>query len=184
MCDETYGLSIGRGSFVFSKGAWTNVSQTVVLNSPGFQDGTFLLEVNGKVVINHTDVFYRDKPREPDLTPSPSCDPNSQPDGGLLGPLLGGLIGPGVESKRDGTKVLPHRRAPLDSSVFVATLPSDISHANAQSDSRVEPEPLEKNVDMCVELGESTTQEADNPIGFEGVFFRHVHSGSLRVPTP
>ncbi|KAH9992477.1 hypothetical protein BJV77DRAFT_1060463 [Russula vinacea] len=30
------------------KGAWTHVSQTVVLNSPGVQDGNFLLEVNGK----------------------------------------------------------------------------------------------------------------------------------------
>ena len=129
---------------MFSKGAWTNVSQTVVLNSPGVQDGTFLLEVNDEVVINSTDVFYRDKPQEHDLGPTPFCDPNSQLDGGLLGPLL---VGPGLESKRD-----------------------------AQSDSPVEPG---NNVDMCMEV---TTQEADSPIGFRGVFFRHVALllGSLR----
>lgn len=127
---------------MFSKGAWTNVSQTVVLNSPGVQDGTFLLEVNGEVVINSTDVFYRDKPQEDDFDPTPFCDPNSQPDGGLLGLL----VGPGLGSKRD-----------------------------AQSDSPVEPGPLGNNVDMCVE---GTTQEADNSIGFKGVFFRHVPSGS------
>jgi hypothetical protein len=124
---------------VFSKGAWTNVSQTVVLNSPGVQNGTFLLEVNDEVVINSTDVFYRDKPQERDLNPTPFCDPNSQLDGGLLGPLL---VGPGLGSKED-----------------------------AQSDSPVQPEPLGNSVDMCVE---DATQEADNPIGFRGVFFRHV----------
>ena len=129
---------------MFSKGAWTNVSQTVVLNSPGVQDGTFLLEVNGEVVIHSTDVFYRDKPQENDLDPTPFCDPNSQPDGGLLGPLL---VGPPLGSR------------------------------HAQGDSPVEPGPLGDNVDMCIE---GTTQEADNPIGFKGVFFRHVPLGSLR----
>lgn len=154
MCDTTYGLSIARGSFAFSKGAWTHVSQTVVLNSPGVQDGNFLLEVNGKVVINRTDIFYRNKPRE--RTPTPFCDPSSQLDGGLLGPLLGGLIGPGLGLKRDGTKLLSHP-APRD-----------------------EPEPLGNDADICVGTVEGTTQEVDNPIGFQGVFFRHVPSGSLQ----
>ncbi|KAH9977425.1 hypothetical protein BJV74DRAFT_781262 [Russula compacta] len=76
VCDGAYGLSISRGSFKFSRGAWTHLSQTVVLNTPGVQDGCFLLEVDGKSVINRTDVFYRDKPREldPVRTPSVPCD--------------------------------------------------------------------------------------------------------------
>jgi hypothetical protein len=141
---------------VFSKGAWTHVSQTVVLNSPGVQDGNFVLEVNDMVVINRTDVFYRDKPRERDRIPTPFCDPDSQLDGGLLGPLLGGLIGPGLGLKRDGTEVLPH----------LALLDELESPGN--------------NADICVDPGEGTALEADNPIGFQGVFFRHVPSGSLQ----
>lgn len=173
MCNEAYGLSIARGSFAFSKGAWTHVSQTVVLNTPGVQDGNFLLGVDGRVVINRTDVLYRDKPRERDHIPF--CDPNSQPDDGLLGPLLGGLFGPGRGSRRDRTEVLSPR-APLDSSTF----PYDKSDAIAQSDSPVEPEPLGDDVDICVRSVEGTTTEADDPIGFKGVFFRYVPSGSLR----
>lgn len=100
MCDGAYGLSISRGSFEFSRGGWTHLSQTVVLNTPGVQDGCFLLEVDGKFVINRTDVLYRDKPREFDPVPTPSCGLNSEPDdggGGLAESLLGGLIRSGLE---------------------------------------------------------------------------------------
>jgi hypothetical protein len=94
VCDSTFGLSIARGSFEFSRGAWTHVRQTVVLNSPGVQDGGILLEVNGDRVIDRGDVFYRDEPREPDFIPTPSYDPDSRlgPKRGLLGRLLDGLI--------------------------------------------------------------------------------------------
>jgi hypothetical protein len=180
VCDQAYGLSIARGSFSFSRGAWAHVSQTVVLNTPGVQDGNFVLEVDGRVAINRTDVFYRDKPLERDHGPTPFCDPNSQPDDSLLGPLLGGLIGPGIESERDGAKVLSPR-VPLDSSTgFVATVPYDTSDANAHSDPPVKPESLEDNDDLCVDPEEGTTQETDDLVGFQGVFFRHVPSESLR----
>jgi hypothetical protein len=150
-----------------------------VLNTPGVQDGGFILEVDGRVAINRADVFYRDKPLERDHGPTPFCDPDSQADDGLLGPLLGGLIGPGIESEWDGTEVLsPH--VPLDSSTgFVATAPYDTSDANSHSDSPVKPEPLEDNDDLCVGSVEGTTQETDESIGFQGVFFRHVPSESL-----
>jgi hypothetical protein len=111
---------------------------------------------------------------ERDHSPTPFCDPDSQADDSLLGPLLGGLIGPGIESERDGTEVLSPR-VPLDSPTdFVATAPHDTSDANAHSDSPVKPEPLEDNDDLCVGSEEGTTQETDDPIGFQGVFFRHV----------
>ncbi|KAH7911911.1 hypothetical protein BJ138DRAFT_1005667 [Hygrophoropsis aurantiaca] len=60
VCDATYGLSVGRGSFHYTPGAWTFLRQNVVLNMPGQQDGIFTLEVNGIRVINRTDIFYRD----------------------------------------------------------------------------------------------------------------------------
>jgi len=171
VCDQTYGLSIARGSFSFSRGTWTHVSQTVVLNTPGVQDGGFILEVDGRVAVNRTDVFYRDKPLKRDYGPTPFCDPNSQPDGSLLGPLLGGLLGPGIESERDGDRT----RVQLDSLTgFDATAPYDTSDTDAHSDSPVNPEPLEDDDDLCVGLEEGTTQEADDPIGFQGVFFRYV----------
>ncbi|OBZ75549.1 Alpha-1,3/1,6-mannosyltransferase ALG2, partial [Grifola frondosa] len=66
VCDADYGLSVGRGSFKFAAGAWTHVRQTVSLNTPGEQDGAFILEVNGQEVINRSDVFYRDHPAPPD----------------------------------------------------------------------------------------------------------------------
>ncbi|KAH7928145.1 hypothetical protein BV22DRAFT_1005372 [Leucogyrophana mollusca] len=59
VCDAAYGLSIGRGSFSYTPGEWTTLRQNVVLNTPGQQDGVFTLDVNGKQVINRTDIFYR-----------------------------------------------------------------------------------------------------------------------------
>ncbi|KAI0277152.1 hypothetical protein BC826DRAFT_1087760 [Russula brevipes] len=148
LCETTYGLSIGRGSFRFTQGGWTNVSQTVVLNSPGVQNGGFVLAVNGETVIDRTDVFYRDKPRELDSVPLPSCDSNSQGDDGhgLLGPLLGGLVGSGPDT---------------------------------QADSPVQQKPVGGNAERCLNAGSlaGATQETDDPIGFQGVFFSTFFGG-------
>lgn len=62
VCDADYGLSVGRGSFHFTAGAWTHISQTVRLNTPGRQDGGFELLVNGQRIMRRDDVFYRDVP--------------------------------------------------------------------------------------------------------------------------
>lgn len=153
--------------------------QTVVLNTPGFQDGGFILEVDGRVVINRTDVFYRHKPLERDHGPAPYCDRNSQTGDSLLGPLLGGLIGHGFESEWDGTEVVSPRVPPDSSTGFVATVPYDTSDGNAYRDLPVKPEALEDNDDLCVGSEEDTTQMTDDPVGFQGVFFRHVPSRSL-----
>jgi hypothetical protein len=167
VCDSTYGLSIGRGSFGFSKGAWTHVRQTVVLNSPGVQDGGFLLEVDGNVVIDRADVFYRDGLREPDSNPTPACDPNSDLDDGrgLLGSLLGGLF----------------------SASFVSSSSCDTAGANARTDPLVQGETLEDDDDTCIDdcSEADAPQETDDPVGFQGVFFRHVLSaGSRRCLKP
>ncbi|KAI0713624.1 hypothetical protein C8Q76DRAFT_731980 [Earliella scabrosa] len=62
VCSSDYGLSIGRGAFKFAAGKWTHVKQTVVLNTPGKQDGAFTLDVNGERVLDLSGVFYRDAP--------------------------------------------------------------------------------------------------------------------------
>ncbi|CAE6508847.1 unnamed protein product [Rhizoctonia solani] len=59
ICEADYGLSIGRGSFRFTPGQWTHVSQTVVLNTPGKQDGYFTLNVNGERIMDLSGLYYR-----------------------------------------------------------------------------------------------------------------------------
>ncbi|KAJ3821635.1 hypothetical protein F5880DRAFT_1580610 [Lentinula raphanica] len=121
VCDAAYGLSIGRGSFVFAPGNWTTVRQTVTLNTPGQQDGCFTLDVNGQRVIDRNDIYYRGTPMVPSSTKisndsknkaskttstHPSATPTMAPpspykplppdtsDGGLFGSggLLGGIL--------------------------------------------------------------------------------------------
>lgn len=108
VCDEEYGLSIGRGSFYFTPGAWTDVRQTVTLNTPGQQDGGFTLEVNGQTVIGRNDVFYRDVPSATSTMISATSTsilnsgtdiqnggtPSGDGGGGLLSPLVSGVLGP------------------------------------------------------------------------------------------
>lgn len=49
----------GRGSFTWSSGHWTNVRQTVFLNTPGKPDGSFTLDVNGARILNVDNIYYR-----------------------------------------------------------------------------------------------------------------------------
>jgi hypothetical protein len=60
-CDDTSGLSLGRGSFTFPRGRWTAIRQQVWLNTPGRHDGGFRIWVNGEDVISANDVWYRDE---------------------------------------------------------------------------------------------------------------------------
>ncbi|KAF5344296.1 hypothetical protein D9758_012329 [Tetrapyrgos nigripes] len=77
VCDSDYGLSVGRGSFVFKRGGWTNINQTVVLNTPGEQDGKFTLYVDGQKVLEREDILYRNKP-----SPGGSGDNDDERKGG------------------------------------------------------------------------------------------------------
>ncbi|KAF8326101.1 uncharacterized protein EI90DRAFT_2930998 [Cantharellus anzutake] len=58
-CNPQYGLSLARGSFNFTPGAWTHLKQTVRLNTPGVQDGGFTLDANGVRVLTLDGIFYR-----------------------------------------------------------------------------------------------------------------------------
>lgn len=103
-CDADYGFSIGRGSFSYAPGAWTTVAQTVVLNTPGKQDGSFTLRVNGEVIIDRSDIYYRgaikrstttkkDRTKTSTKKHTPQETKTKDGDGGLLGPILGGILG-------------------------------------------------------------------------------------------
>ncbi|KAJ7597584.1 hypothetical protein C8J56DRAFT_323412 [Mycena floridula] len=83
VCDSEYGLSIGRCSFTWASGAWTEVSQMVRLNTPGKQDGWFILVVQGVTVIDRRDVNYRDAPG------GNQDKDGGQHSGGLISALLG-----------------------------------------------------------------------------------------------
>ncbi|KAH9057016.1 hypothetical protein EDB83DRAFT_2292791 [Lactarius deliciosus] len=164
VCNQAYGLSIGRGSFRFELGSWTHLRQTVVLNTPGYQDGVFLLEVNGRVALDLSDVFYRDvqksstTPEDPDSGPAPVVpDPTAPPDvgDGLLGPLLGDLLGLVLED--DGTQV----RA------SAAQQGSSDSNAGPRNVAAVSPARADRRADVVPHVA----REDGEPIGFKGIFF-------------
>ncbi|TBU26093.1 hypothetical protein BD311DRAFT_462777 [Dichomitus squalens] len=132
VCDADYGLSIGRGSFRFAAGNWTHVKQTVVLNTPGQQDGAFALDVNGVRVIDRHDVFYRDVPgavSRRDVYSAPAADTETEDEDGrpsvdlagpdLPAPIKQAVSPPGTSDAemvydRDGTAVSPDSLAPRD----------------------------------------------------------------------
>ncbi|KAJ7144954.1 polysaccharide lyase family 14 protein [Mycena crocata] len=130
VCGSTYGISIGRGSFRWRAGGWTTISQTVQLNTPGEQDGGFWLDIDGRRVIQRTDIYYRDAPSsettkvkpppKSSSTTSTSAPPDDGGDGALLplGPLLGGLL-----SMREFPTNLPPMASSLQPGVVA--LPGD-----------------------------------------------------------
>ena len=107
-----------------------------MLNSSGVQDGGFLLEVNGDRVIGRGDVFYHDKPREPDFIPTPSYDPDSRVGRkrGLLGRLLDRLIKSRLGLRGDDSRELSSQAPSDSSSGFVPSVPCDAADATAQMD--------------------------------------------------
>jgi len=122
--------------------------------------------VDGNVAINRSDVFYRDRPQEPDFTPIPSCDPNPQLDNGWsLGAFLGGLIKPQLGFLDDGAA-----SEGLSSQALLDSSTCDTSDAPAQREA-LEDEDGTCDDDCPPEDG------MQDPVGFQGVFFRHVLSG-------
>jgi len=155
VCDQAYGLSIGRGSFQFALGSWTRIRQTVVLNTPGYQDGAFRLEVNGRVVLDLSDVFYRDAQKDPD----------TDHGHGLLGPLLGDLLG-GNDLEDDGSQVraaAAHKGSSgvIDSSAVAADPKKSVKRRRASAD---------RHADVVA-------REDGEPIGFKGIFFSTFFGG-------
>ena len=59
-CNFDYGNSVERGCFVFQPGQWHQIEQRVKLNTPGQLDGVFRLFNNGQLVLELTDLNYRE----------------------------------------------------------------------------------------------------------------------------
>ena len=58
-CNPTYGWSLNRGSFKFATGKWTNVVETVRMNTAGKRDGLLKLSVNGVEVLTYSNIVFR-----------------------------------------------------------------------------------------------------------------------------
>jgi len=196
ICDSEYGLSLARGSFFFTPGAWTHVSQTVVLNTPGQQDGGLYLEVNGIPVINQNDVFYRGipapvpapSPMPPSVPlaplPQPSApgfpDPTPTSPGGLLPPLLGDVLGPLGQSLGNGLQELSQplelqglMPAVTETATSTIIVTETVGLVTAINTVAVVPVAVQYIVSAWVA---SVLDYVANPvpIGFSGLFFRCV----------
>ena len=152
-----------------------------MLNTPGKQDGSFTLNVNGRRVIERHDVFYRDvassqsknkqkkKPKKKKKK-KPQKKPQSDPDGDLgdlLDPLLDGLFGRDPVWDRDWNG--------WDGAGFVL---DDVDHlvkgiwdGEHKTEAQDEPD------------SERAGDNGVKPVGFLGLFFRCVHFPSV-VPQP
>jgi hypothetical protein len=99
---------------MWTGGAWTNVSQTIVLNTGGKANGWFTLHINGKLAIDRRDIYYRDGGGDqqfPQVKPTKTvaemvtkshnhATVTTTSHGGLLGDLFNPLLGHTGASKR------------------------------------------------------------------------------------
>lgn len=182
-CNADYGLSVGRGSFNFTPGAWTHVKQTVGLNTPGETNGRFTLLINGQQVLNRDDIFYRGVPTSPlpsqkptpapapakssslSSTTAPKPTPSSSDDGGLLGGILNdvdGLLGRDIY-QQDSTPPLLSPTLSLDDILDpLLAIPGDIL-----GDVTAPKTPSNSSDDSLL-----SAQGDLLPVGFTGLFFR------------
>ncbi|KAF7441236.1 hypothetical protein PC9H_001585 [Pleurotus ostreatus] len=155
VCESTYGLSIGRGSFNFNAGSWTHLKQTVTLNRPGKPDGYFALDVDGKRVIERSDIYYRGMPAPTKTIKKPVVKKPEQ-GGGLLGPILGGIL-PKRAIERRSLRIVPGNQAVMtsDDSMEVST----------------------ENVDDEGPMLLAGQADSSEPVGFIGLFFSTFFGG-------
>jgi hypothetical protein len=153
----------------------------VVLNTPGIQDGVFRLEVDGRVALDLSDVFYRDvqksspTPQDPDSGPAAPAvpSPTALPDvgDGLLGPLLGDLLG-GLILDDDGSQVRASAAQKGSSGVIDSAGPLDVA-----TNPPAVKKSVERRADRHADGVPDVTREDSEPIGFRGFFFRCVLLG-------
>jgi len=60
ICSDDAGASVGRGSWTFTPGKWTVLSQRVKLNDAGAQNGELEVIVDGQTMFNLNGVAFRD----------------------------------------------------------------------------------------------------------------------------
>lgn len=195
MCDSSYGVSIGRGSFKFARGEWTTVEQRVVLNTPGKQDGIFTLDVDGRRVVERHDVFYRDLPRKnkkkskkkrPKKKPKPK-KPDSDPDGDLgdiLDPLLGGLFERDMLSENEKSAEQRRGRYRLqgENDEFWEFTSESKDTGEGQWELGIKPD---AGTQVDIQAGDTDLGRPFKPVGFLGLFFSTFFGGhDAKYATP
>jgi len=58
-CTTTYGESAGRGSWTFTPGTWQTISERILLNTPGQDDGEAEIYVDGQSVLKVPNITWR-----------------------------------------------------------------------------------------------------------------------------
>jgi len=58
-CNPTFGWSLNQDQFGFTRGAWTDVEETVTLNTPGVRNGVLALKINGQEIFRYTNIVFR-----------------------------------------------------------------------------------------------------------------------------
>jgi len=60
LCNDEYGISLSRGSFVFASGQWNRITMLVRLNSPdNVANGQVILYFNDANALQHDNIFFR-----------------------------------------------------------------------------------------------------------------------------
>lgn len=207
VCDATYGLSVGRGSFNWSMGAWTTVLQTVTLNTPGKQDGSFTLDVDGRRVIGRNDVFYRDAPASQSKATPLAKKPLPVPtltttDGDILDSIISGIFArtvavedhigarPTLVGKPRAVAIRPRNEAQMAWAVDVAPIatttattttaiiaPTTVTTATANTTTTVTVVATSTVFPSLLPIEEQTAERGDRPVGFIGLFFSTFFGG-------
>lgn len=179
VCDAAFGLSVGRGAFRFLAGGWTRVRQTVVLNTPGKQDGGFTLDVNGERMIDRNDIFYR------------SDEPES-----ILGGLIHAVLGDHRQHKLEGRGEFddedpflsfeddPRQPTSSTSTVWMTVTADPFTVTTTMSGPLMTAETTTTTITSTI-ISEETPHAEENKlqmdskdgaVGFLGLFFRQVRN--------
>ncbi|GAA5974052.1 hypothetical protein JCM8115_002069, partial [Rhodotorula mucilaginosa] len=59
LCNQDFGTSLSRGTFSYSRGGWTRLTQLVSLNTPGHANGVLILYANDTLALAQTGIVYR-----------------------------------------------------------------------------------------------------------------------------
>lgn len=58
-CDPTFGWSLNQDQFQFKRDAWTEIEETVTLNTPGVRNGVLALKINGEEIFRYNNIVFR-----------------------------------------------------------------------------------------------------------------------------
>jgi hypothetical protein len=179
VCMDDYGMSIGRGSFVWKTGQWTSVRQTVGLNTPGKKDGTFALFVDDLMVMDIEGVYYRDavpSGEEGTQTDGDGGDQDDDDAGSSSGDLLKNVVSDvgGLEHVLQVAAPNPTKRDTTAS--HEPLVPIKVGR-NGQFYIIVPVNPTPDPISDPIMLQSTSSTDKSKPAGFAGLFFSTFFGG-------